>query len=291
MPRARQDSEAVDVDHGHFVGRHLNRFPVVMSLDKRAPVGRWAPRGCNRWWLERFAQMREDFPDRPRLRHERDQSDVAATRWALQRKLLAHPGHQFRPRDSRRVVRAGLLLRVVAVSGAVTIVSVSAGRGLALLTDVCDRECRDGFSQLVVRRKHPVVAMPVLPRRRDELGEPVEKLKRRELDDAIGGRPRGLATAAWPDPVGGLVSGQHVADAGDPTFWAADHGEPLKGEGGPGAVSEKMLKTPKIAWHVAVDECDLFVSTATAWGRSASMPRNRFGTEITHCRTGTGGMT
>jgi len=26
--------------------------------------------------------------------------------------------------------------------------------------------------------------MPVLPRRRDELGEPVEKLKRRELDDA-----------------------------------------------------------------------------------------------------------
>jgi len=23
----------------------------------------------------------------------------------------------------------------------------------------------------------------------------------------------------------------------------------------------------------------------------ASMPRNRFGTEITHCRTGTGGMT
>jgi hypothetical protein len=24
---------------------------------------------------------------------------------------------------------------------------------------------------------------------------------------------------------------------------------------------------------------------------SASMPRNRFGAEITHCRTGTGGMT
>ena len=184
MPRARQDSEAVDVDHGHFVGRHLNRFPVVMSLDKRAPVGRWTPGGCNRWWLERFAKMREDLPDRPRLRHERDQPDVATTPRALERKLLAHPGHQFRPRDSRRVVRAGLLLRVVAVSGAVTIVSVSAGRGLALLTDVCDRECRDGFAQLVVRRKHPVVAMPVLPRRRDELGEPVEKLKRRELDDA-----------------------------------------------------------------------------------------------------------
>jgi len=48
MPRARQDSEAVDVDHGHFVGRHLNRFPVVMSLDKRAPGGRWAPSAIDR---------------------------------------------------------------------------------------------------------------------------------------------------------------------------------------------------------------------------------------------------
>ena len=35
----------------------------------------------------------------------------------------------------------------------------------------------------------------------------------------------------------------------------------------------------------------LFVSAATALGRSPSMPRNRLGTEITHCRTGTGGMT
>jgi len=35
----------------------------------------------------------------------------------------------------------------------------------------------------------------------------------------------------------------------------------------------------------------IFVSAATARGRSASMPRSRFGTEITHCRTGIGGMT
>jgi hypothetical protein len=34
-------------------------------------------------------------------------------------------------------------------------------------------------------------AMPVLPRWRHEIGEPVHKLKRRELDDAIGPRPRG----------------------------------------------------------------------------------------------------
>ena len=35
----------------------------------------------------------------------------------------------------------------------------------------------------------------------------------------------------------------------------------------------------------------IFVRAATARGRSARKPRNRFGTEITHCRTGTGGMT
>jgi len=29
--------------------------------------------------------MHEDFPDRTRLRDERDQSDVAAARWALER--------------------------------------------------------------------------------------------------------------------------------------------------------------------------------------------------------------
>jgi hypothetical protein len=45
---------------------------------------------------------------------------------------------------------------------------------------------RDGPPELVIRRKHPVVAMPVLSRRRDEIGAPVQELKRRELDDAIG---------------------------------------------------------------------------------------------------------
>ena len=78
-----------------------------------------------------------------------------------------------------------------------------AGSGLALLADVADRERRDGFSQFVVRRKHSVIPMPVLPRRRDEIGEAVQKLKRREFDNAIGSGPRGLAAAAGPDPVGG----------------------------------------------------------------------------------------
>jgi hypothetical protein len=38
----------------------------------------------------------------------------------------------------------------------------------------CQR--RDGPPQLVIRRKHPAIAVPVLPRRRAEIGEPVEEL-------------------------------------------------------------------------------------------------------------------
>jgi len=100
-----------------------------------------------------------------------------------------------------------------------------AGPGVAPLADVSDRQRRDGFSQLVIRGKHPVIPMPMLPRRRDEIGKPVEELKRREVDGAIGSRPRGLAAAAPPDPVGGFVSGQHVADFGYPAVWAAGKAE------------------------------------------------------------------
>ena len=90
------------------------------------------------------------------------------------------------------------------------------GHSLAPLADVPDRQRRDGGPELVIRRKHPVVAMPVLPRRRDEVRQTIEKLKRREFDDAIGSRPRGLPAAAGPDLVGGFVSGEQVADLGDP---------------------------------------------------------------------------
>ena len=65
-----------------------------------------------------------------------------------------------------------------------------AGRGCLPLADVADREQSDGGPERVIGRKDAVRAMPVLPRRRDENGEPVEELKRRELDDAIGPRPR-----------------------------------------------------------------------------------------------------
>ena len=153
-------------------------------------------------------------------------------------------------------MRAGLLIRIrVAASfRAVTVAPMPAGRGVAPLADVPDRERRDGPPELVIRRKHPVVAMPVLPRRRDEIGEPVQKLKRelkrRELDDAIDPWPRGLPAAAGPDPGGGFVSGQPVTDAGNPAGWAADHGESLECEGRPGAVSQQMLKRLTLDTHL-----------------------------------------
>jgi hypothetical protein len=96
----------------------------------------------------------------------------------------------------------------------------------------------------------------MLPRRRDEIGEPVEELERRELDAAARPRPRGLAAAARPDPVGGFVARQHVADSGCAAVCTVDHGEPLQRERGPGAVSQQVFETLKIARHVAVDECD-----------------------------------
>jgi hypothetical protein len=95
--------------------------------------------------------------------------------------------------------------------------------------------------------------MPVLPRRRDEIGEPVQKLKRREFDDAIGPRPRGLPAAAGPDPVGGFVSGQHVADFGCAAVWAAGHGQSFERERRPGTVSEKMFETAKPVLIVDLD--------------------------------------
>ena len=98
--------------------------------------------------------------------------------------------------------------------------------------------------------------MPMLPRRRDEIGEPVQELKRRELDDAVRSRSRGLVAATGSDPVGHLMSRQHVADASDLAVCTAAHGEPLEREGWPGAIPQQVLQALKIARHVAVEERD-----------------------------------
>jgi hypothetical protein len=114
-----------------------------MDLDELAPVGGRAPGRRDGWWLERFAQVREDPSNRTRFRDERDQPDVAAAGWALERKLLPHPGQEFRPRNPGGVMRAGLLILVAAASGTVTVVSMPAGRGRAPRANVADRQaCR-----------------------------------------------------------------------------------------------------------------------------------------------------
>jgi hypothetical protein len=117
----------------------------------------------------------ENLADRPRLGDEGDQPDVAAAVWALEWELLAYPGQEFRPGNPRRVVRAGLLIRVAAAFRGVTAAPMLAGSGVTPFVDVPDRQRRDGFSQLVVRRKHPTIPIPVLARRRDEIGEPVAR--------------------------------------------------------------------------------------------------------------------
>jgi hypothetical protein len=46
-----------------------------------------------------------------------------------------------------------------------------ARRGIDALADVPNRQRRHGPSELVIRREHAVIPMPVPPRRRHEIGE------------------------------------------------------------------------------------------------------------------------
>ncbi len=87
----------------------------------------------------------------------------------------------------------GRVIRVAAASCNAPVVRMPARRGLLPLADVPDRERRDGGPELVIWRKDAWLssrrqAMPVLARRRHEIGEPVEEIKRREFDDAIRAR-------------------------------------------------------------------------------------------------------
>jgi hypothetical protein len=72
------------------------------------------------------------------------------------------------------------------------------------------------------------------------IGEPVEELKRRDLDDIARAGLRGHSASAQADPVGRFMPGQHAADAGDPAVWAADLGEPFQRKGGPCTVSQQL---------------------------------------------------
>ena len=209
-------SEAVDVDVGQLDGRRLKNCPVVVDLDEFSPVGGWATGGRDGRLFERFAEMCQDLPDRPRLGNERDEPDVATTPRALERKLLAHAGHEFGPRNPGGVVGGGLShesQRSPVVSPPAACPSnacppVAASRRLPTFAFVMSR---DGRPELVIRGEHPLIAMPVLPRRRHEIGQPVQEVKRQEFDDAVNARPRGLAPA--PTQLAALCqgSGSHQA--------------------------------------------------------------------------------
>jgi hypothetical protein len=179
--------------------------------------------------------------------------------------------------------------RVAKACRAVPVTCVPARHGLLALADVPDRERRDGGPERVIRRKDAWLvssrqAMPVLARRRYEIGEPVEELKRRKFDDAMSSRPLGLPSTIPPDPVGRLVPREHVADLGDAAGWAADHGQSLQCKGGPGKGAQQVFQTLKVARHVTVDERDPDTGVdgkpavspplfATSWGpTSAVMP-------------------
>ena len=89
--------------------------------------------------------------------------------------------------------------------------------------------------------KDAVIPMPVPPRRRHEMGEPVKKLKRRQFDDAIRSWPRGRSRAARTDPVGCLVSGEHVADFGCAATCVMCHRESFERKGWPGAIPQQLI--------------------------------------------------
>ena len=78
-PRVRRRSEAVNIDHGQLVYPSLNRFAIVMDLHELAPVDRPATGGRDGRRLERLAEVCENLPDRPRLRDEGNEPDVATT--------------------------------------------------------------------------------------------------------------------------------------------------------------------------------------------------------------------
>ena len=81
-------------------------------------------------------------------------------------------------------MRAGLCMSVAAAFRGLSACLMPASHGTAPLADVPYRHRRDGPPQLVIRRKHPVIPMPVLPWRRND------------MIDKVGGRLGHVAAVA-----------------------------------------------------------------------------------------------
>jgi hypothetical protein len=139
-------------------------------------------------------------------------------------------------------------------------------RGIAPLADIPDREGSDGGPELVIRGEHPVIAMPVLPRRRHEVSETVH-------EDAV-------VRACMEMHM--VIERRSEAVQKDTA--------PSRGRAGHG-LSPSRVEPAAVQSSRSISSMKILVRAATALGRSARKQRNRFGTEITHCRTGSGGMT
>jgi len=138
-------------------GKGYERRPTARGSDW--PPACWFPRSAVRFFqslVRRFCVCPEHQP--PPFRPQR-------LRPASERPQH----HQFGPGNPRRVVEAGLLLCIATALRAVTVAPMPAGRGIALLADVADRNSGDGRPQRVVRRTHSVIPVPVPPRLRDEI--------------------------------------------------------------------------------------------------------------------------
>ncbi len=104
-------------------------------------------------------------------------------------------------------------------------------RAMSFAHAICEVSCERGFSpesQRVIRREDAVVLVPVFSWRRHEVRQTIQKLKRREFNDAVGIGPGGFSRPSRADPVAGLVSGQHVANSSDAAVFTAVHGESLE---------------------------------------------------------------
>ena len=125
---------------------------------------------------------------------------------------------------------------------------------VSLLTDIPDGKRRHRLPQGVVRRKHPVIPMPVPPGRWDQRCQPVEKLKRRQLDDTTGPGPRRLSRASRANPVPALVPRQGVANPLRSVARVRHNRKPLNCKRRPGAVTQQMLEAPEVPRHVPVSK-------------------------------------
>jgi hypothetical protein len=114
--------------------------------------------------------MRQDFPDRPLVGDKADQPDIATTVGTRHRKLLTHTCQQPRLGNTRRIVVARLSINDSSRTAAAA-TRGSQGTGMLarhrgpLLAKIPDGNRRDRWPQRMVRRKHPVIPVPVPPGR------------------------------------------------------------------------------------------------------------------------------